>query len=58
MTPDSIGSQYFSGFRYGVGVGFQYLLPVGPLRMDVAMNPDPEEGDEKWVVHLSLGMSF
>ena len=51
-------NQYFSGFRYGVGVGFQYLLPVGPLRMDVAMNPDPEEGDEKWVVHLSLGMSF
>ena len=35
-----------------------YLLPVGPLRCDVALNPDPQVGEEKWTVHFSLGMSF
>jgi len=52
--------EYFSGFRSGVGVGLQYLLPVGPLRLDVAYNPDrqPERGEDSIVVHFSVGMAF
>jgi outer membrane protein assembly complex protein YaeT len=49
---------FFSDFSYAVGAGLQYLLPVGPARMDVAMNPDPKEGDEEWVAHFTLGMAF
>jgi outer membrane protein assembly complex protein YaeT len=49
---------FFSDFRTGLGVGFQYLLPVGPLRVDWAWNPAPREGEEDWVVHLTLGMAF
>jgi outer membrane protein assembly factor BamA len=49
---------FFSDFSYAVGAGLQYLLPVGPARLDVAVNPDPKEGDEKWLAHFTLGMAF
>jgi len=49
---------FFSDFRTGLGVGLQYLLPVGPLRVDWAWNPAPREGEEEWVVHFTLGMAF
>jgi outer membrane protein insertion porin family len=51
---------YFNDFKFGVGVGLQYLLPVGPLRFDFAINPSPEEiwNDRSWVFHFSLGMAF
>jgi outer membrane protein assembly complex protein YaeT len=51
---------YFRGFRPGVGAGLQYLLPVGPARVDVAVNPDRDEkrNEDRYVVHLSVGMAF
>jgi len=51
---------FFSEFKYGIGIGFQYLLPVGPIRFDVAYNPDPEKmwNEDSWVYHFSLGMAF
>jgi translocation and assembly module TamA len=57
---DDTLSDFFSGFKFGIGVGFQYLLPVGPIRIDVAYNPDPEErwNEDTWVYHFSLGMAF
>lgn len=44
--------------RYGVGVGLRYLLPIGPLRVDAAFNPDRERGENEWVVHFGIGMPF
>jgi outer membrane protein insertion porin family len=57
---DDTLKDFFSQFKYGIGLGLQYLLPVGPARIDIAYNPDPEEiWDEKsWVFHFSLGMAF
>jgi outer membrane protein assembly complex protein YaeT len=49
---------FFSDFRTGLGVGLQYILPVGPLRVDWAWNPAPREGEEEWVAHFTLGMAF
>ncbi|MDZ7641275.1 MAG: BamA/TamA family outer membrane protein [Desulfurivibrio sp.] len=49
---------YFSDFRPALGVGMQYLLPVGPVRLDVAFNPDRRSGEEDLVIHFSLGMAF
>ena len=43
---------------WGVGVGLRYLLPVGPLRLDVATNPDAEGDEDEWVLHLTVGLSF
>ena len=51
---------YFKGFRAGVGFGFQYLLPIGPARVDFAFNPDPDEkrNEDDFVFHFSVGMAF
>jgi outer membrane protein assembly complex protein YaeT len=53
-------SDFFREFKFGIGIGLQYLLPVGPIRFDLAYNPDPEEAwnEDSWVYHFSLGMSF
>ena len=57
---DDTLNDFFSEFKFGIGIGFQYLLPVGPIRVDVAYNPDPEEiwNEDTWVFHFSLGMAF
>ncbi|MEN8232752.1 MAG: outer membrane protein assembly factor BamA [Thermodesulfobacteriota bacterium] len=57
---DDTLNDFFSEFKFGIGIGFQYLLPVGPVRFDVAYNPDPEEiwNEDIWVFHFSLGMAF
>ena len=57
---DDTLNDFFSEFKYGIGIGFQYLLPVGPIRIDVAYNPDPEEiwNEDNWAFHFSLGMAF
>ena len=51
---------YFSDLRSGVGTGLQYLLPVGPARLDLAFNPDRDETRDEaaYVVHFSIGMAF
>lgn len=53
-------NDYFSDFRGAVGFGFQYLLPVGPARLDLAFNPDQrQERDERdYAIHFSIGMAF
>jgi outer membrane protein assembly complex protein YaeT len=51
---------FYKDFRPAVGLGFQYLLPVGPARMDFAFNPDrdPSRDDDSFVFHFSVGMAF
>jgi outer membrane translocation and assembly module TamA len=51
---------YFSDFRPGLGAGLQYLLPVGPARLDFAWNPDQDRDREEdsFTVHFSIGMAF
>ncbi|MEZ6015848.1 MAG: BamA/TamA family outer membrane protein [Planctomycetota bacterium] len=47
-----------SDLRSGVGLGLRYLLPIGPLRVDAAVNPDPAGGEDTWAAHFSIGMAF
>jgi outer membrane protein assembly factor BamA len=51
---------YFTDFRYGVGAGLQYMLPIGPVRADLAFNPDADHDrdEDDWVFHFSVGMAF
>ncbi len=51
---------FFSGFRYGIGAGLMYMLPIGPLRADLALNPDADKdrGEDTFVFHFSIGASF
>ena len=57
---DDTLKDFFSDFKLGIGIGFQYLLPGGALRIDIAYNPDPDErwNEDSWVYHFSLGMAF
>jgi outer membrane protein insertion porin family len=48
----------FSDMRSAIGAGLRYVLPVGPIRLDVGVNPDPRQGESDYVVHLSVGMAF
>ena len=48
----------FADMRYAVGVGLRLLLPIGPVRLDAAFNPDQRPGDEEWVLHFSVGYPF
>ncbi len=51
---------YFTGFRAALGVGIQYILPVGPLRLDFAYNPavDETQRENEYTIHLTVGMAF
>jgi outer membrane protein insertion porin family len=46
------------GLRHALGVGLRYHLPVGPIRLDWGVNPDPAEDESESVLHFSIGMSF
>jgi outer membrane protein assembly complex protein YaeT len=59
ILSDTLGD-FLRGFRPGVGLGLQYLLPVGPARVDFAFNPDRDEArnEDAFVMHFSVGMAF
>jgi outer membrane protein assembly complex protein YaeT len=42
-----------------IGIGFRYYLPVGPVRLDIAYNPDRLfAASSRWAIHLAVGFSF
>ena len=48
----------FSDLKVGVGAGVRYLTPVGPVRFDVAVPLQPEDGDPSVAVYVGLGQAF
>lgn len=48
----------FSKMRYGYGAGLRLALPIGPVRADLAYNPDPTSDEPDWVAHFSVGYPF
>lgn len=54
----------FDGFRSGLGVGIRYLLPVGPVRLDLGYNPNTKtdpftlKEEDEYVLHFSVGFPF
>jgi outer membrane translocation and assembly module TamA len=45
-------------FRSGYGAGLRYLLPIGPLRVDLGVNPNPLDDEDELVLHVSVGFPF
>lgn len=43
---------------WALGTGVRWLLPIGPVRLDAAFNPDRRPGEQEWVLHLSVGYPF
>ena len=48
----------FSGLRYGAGVGIRYYSDFGPIRVDVGTPINPQPGDSRIAVYVSLGQAF
>jgi outer membrane translocation and assembly module TamA len=53
-----VGDYTFNDLKYGLGGGIRILLPIGPVRLDAAYNPDRDPGDEVWEVHFSIGYPY
>lgn len=52
------GTPDFSGLRYGAGVGVRYYSNFGPIRVDVGTPLNPQPGDSRVAVYVSLGQAF
>ncbi|MDQ6626566.1 MAG: BamA/TamA family outer membrane protein, partial [Verrucomicrobiota bacterium] len=48
----------FSDMRYAVGLGLRYQLPIGPLRIDYGVNPNPKDNEAFGAFHFSFGFAF
>lgn len=44
-----------TGWRYGYGVGVRYGTPVGPLSLELALNPEPRDKEEDLIILFSIG---
>ena len=44
--------------RYAVGAGLRYKLPIGPLRIDYGINPNPRAQEDFGAFHFSFGFAF
>jgi outer membrane protein insertion porin family len=44
--------------RYAIGAGLRYKLPIGPIRLDYGVNPDPHEDEDQGAFHFSFGFAF
>ncbi|TNE63892.1 MAG: outer membrane protein assembly factor [Alphaproteobacteria bacterium] len=47
-----------SGFRWGGGLGLRYYTSFAPVRLDVAVPFDKQEGDASFTLYISLGQAF
>lgn len=48
----------FTGFRFGAGLGVRYYSNFGPIRVDVGTPINPQPGDARIAVYVSLGQAF
>ena len=48
----------FDNFRYGAGIGVRYYSNFGPIRVDVGTPINPQRGDSRVAVYVSLGQAF
>ena len=54
-TSEDIG---LNDMRYAIGAGLRYKLPVGPVRLDYGVNPDPRPDEDFGAFHFSFGFAF
>ncbi|TCP72365.1 autotransporter secretion outer membrane protein TamA [Sphingomonas sp. PP-CE-1G-424] len=48
----------FTGLQYGTGIGVRYYSNFGPIRLDVGTPINPQPGDSRVAVYVSLGQAF
>lgn len=55
---DSTLPSFDEELKWGAGLGLRYFTGFGPLRADVALPLNPEPGDDRWALYLSIGQAF
>lgn len=55
---DTESTPRFRNIRYGAGLGIRYDTGFGPMRVDVGTPLNPEPGDSRIAVYVSLGQAF
>jgi translocation and assembly module TamA len=45
-------------FRVGLGIGFRYYTPLGPVRVDLAFPTRRQSGEDKFEVYIGLGQAY
>jgi outer membrane protein insertion porin family len=58
LGPDASAFFKPDDWRYAVGMGLRYRLPVGPLRIDYGVNPDRHPGESFGAFHFTFGFAF
>jgi translocation and assembly module TamA len=48
----------FDNLRFGAGIGVRYHTRFGPIRVDVGTPLNPQSGDSRVAVYVSLGQAF
>lgn len=48
----------FTQMRYGAGLGLRYYSSFGPIRVDVGTPINPDKGDSRIAIYVSLGQAF
>ena len=48
----------FSDWRFAAGIGARYYSSFGPIRIDVGTPLNPQPGDSRIAVYVSLGQAF
>lgn len=48
----------FSDTKVGAGVGFRYITPFGPLRIDAAVPLNRDPGDPHFGIYAGIGQAF
>jgi outer membrane protein assembly factor BamA len=52
------GDMSFSDIRHTGGLGLRVNSPFGVVRFDWGINFDPEEGEDRSVIHIGIGQAF
>lgn len=47
-----------NNMRYAVGAGLRYRTPIGPIRAEYGLNPDPLPGEPEGTFHVGFGFSY
>ena len=47
-----------TGLRFGTGLGVRYYSNFGPIRLDLGTPLNPQKGDSRVAVYVSLGQAF
>lgn len=50
--------EIFGEMDWGLGLGFRYYTPIGPVRLDLATPLQPKDGDPPVQFYISIGQSF